>query len=111
MKTGVLICCFIAALITGTAVQAHSKIVVTEPLSDLQVTDRADFMKQQLVATGKIDDSWYEAKASSVKRKIQDRLTFWVVTYNSEKADQGRLDIVLDALGNLVTASPRGLSE
>lgn len=108
MKTVVLICCLVAALTMGTAAQAQLKVVVTEPLSDLQVTDRADFMKQQLVAKGQVDESWYETKASSVEKKQKDRLTFWVVTYDDDKTDQKRLYIVLDALGNLVRADHSG---
>ena len=107
MKTVVLFCSMMAVLFIGGLAHAHPNHVVTEPLSDLQVTDRADFLKMQLVVSGKLDESWSEVAPHSVEmREMADR-RFWVVRYEDTRSgkEPQRFYMVLDSLGELVTAT------
>lgn len=108
MKSVVLFCSLVAALLNGSFAHAHPKHVVTEPLSDLQVTDRADFLKMQLVASRKLEESWSDVEAGAVEvREVNDR-RFWIVRYDDRGEAQDRLYMVLDVLGNLVTINDTG---
>lgn len=108
MKTFVLICSLVATLMCANVAFAHPNHVVTEPLSDLQVTDRADFLKMQLVAGGKLNERWSDVKAGEVEVRDVDDRRFWIVRYDDWREAPDRLYMVLDALGNLVTANDTG---
>ncbi|MFL1404838.1 DUF6488 family protein [Marinobacter sp. M1N3S26] len=108
MKTLVLICSLVVTLLWANTILAHPNHVVTEPLSDLQVTDRADFLKMQLVASRKLEESWSDVKADAVEvREVNDR-RFWIVRYDDRREAPDRFYMVLDALGNLVTINDTG---
>lgn len=108
MKSVLLLCSLVTVLLMGSVAHAHPKHVVTEPLSDLQVTDRADFLKMQLVASKKLKESWTEVEAGAVEvREVNDR-RFWIVQYDDRRKVPDRLYMVLDALGNLVAINDTG---
>ncbi|MGI1670775.1 MAG: DUF6488 family protein [Neptuniibacter sp.] len=108
MNTSKQLIAFIISILISTVSVAHSSHGPKEPISQAQAEVKAELVIKRLVKKYKLDRSWKEAQlvAASQQEKAQGQV--WIIQYTTSSAsdaDKKSLYVVLDEMGNTLSAT------
>ncbi|MDE1460875.1 DUF6488 family protein [Spartinivicinus poritis] len=99
------------SVVLAGPVNAHSNHGVAAPISETQVSERAEAVKQQLISSKQVAESWKNVKNGSISQQDAQGGKLWVVKYDNPQATDPAnksLYVFIDELGNIITANYTG---
>ena len=98
----------VLSFLMSAAVLAHSNHAPREPITEVQLIEKANSVINQLINQKKLQPSWKQAERAHVIQKDHAQGKFWVVKYVNKAVNDDSVQslyIALDELGNILSAS------